>query len=230
MSGEALGRGLPSGPTREHVAALRAAGLDDAAVLDVINSGSFFDWANRLMLSLGADVELAAAPPFSERRGPRGGRGAWDLPPEVTAVAAPGERLGAAKPHARGFGRHIVEVAQVGSELVRLLGMGELHDAALGDVDAPVEGVAVTVEPSPTKTWNGPGRRVTRRPGPFGMCSANVAPERSGLAAAGLDEALEALHITLRAGLDQAQLVAERLDESLGGGHHLQRDTRVGVV
>jgi alkylhydroperoxidase domain protein len=37
----------------EHVAALRAAGLDDAAVLDVINSGSFFNWANRLMLSLG---------------------------------------------------------------------------------------------------------------------------------------------------------------------------------
>lgn len=36
-----------------HVAALRAAGLDDAAVLDVINSGAFFNWANRLMLSLG---------------------------------------------------------------------------------------------------------------------------------------------------------------------------------
>jgi hypothetical protein len=37
----------------EHVAPLHAAGLDDAAVLDVINSGSFFNWANRLMLSLG---------------------------------------------------------------------------------------------------------------------------------------------------------------------------------
>ncbi len=37
----------------EHVAALRAAGLDDASVLDVINSGAFFNWANRLMLSLG---------------------------------------------------------------------------------------------------------------------------------------------------------------------------------
>jgi alkylhydroperoxidase domain protein len=36
-----------------HVAALHAAGLDDAAVLDVINSGAFFNWANRLMLSLG---------------------------------------------------------------------------------------------------------------------------------------------------------------------------------
>jgi alkylhydroperoxidase family enzyme len=31
---------------------LHAAGLA-AAVLDVINSGSFFNWANRLMLSLG---------------------------------------------------------------------------------------------------------------------------------------------------------------------------------
>ena len=37
----------------EHVAALRATGLDDIAVLDVINSGAFFNWANRLMLSLG---------------------------------------------------------------------------------------------------------------------------------------------------------------------------------
>jgi alkylhydroperoxidase domain protein len=37
----------------EHLAALRAAGLDDIAVLDVINSGAFFNWANRLMLSLG---------------------------------------------------------------------------------------------------------------------------------------------------------------------------------
>jgi alkylhydroperoxidase domain protein len=37
----------------EHVAALRAAGLDDVAVLDVVNSGAFFNWANRLMLSLG---------------------------------------------------------------------------------------------------------------------------------------------------------------------------------
>ena len=37
----------------EHLAALRAAGLDDIAVLDVVNSGAFFNWANRLMLSLG---------------------------------------------------------------------------------------------------------------------------------------------------------------------------------
>ncbi|MEX3515139.1 MULTISPECIES: alkylhydroperoxidase domain protein [unclassified Corynebacterium] len=37
----------------EHVDALRKAGLDDQAVLDVIYSSSFFNWANRLMLTLG---------------------------------------------------------------------------------------------------------------------------------------------------------------------------------
>ncbi|MDD7582161.1 alkylhydroperoxidase domain protein [Corynebacterium sp. 32222D000AT] len=37
----------------EHVDALREAGLDDQAVLDVIYSSSFFNWANRLMLTLG---------------------------------------------------------------------------------------------------------------------------------------------------------------------------------
>jgi alkylhydroperoxidase domain protein len=37
----------------EHVARLRAAGLDDAAIVDVINAAAFFNWANRLMLSLG---------------------------------------------------------------------------------------------------------------------------------------------------------------------------------
>jgi alkylhydroperoxidase domain protein len=37
----------------EHVDALRQAGLDDAAIVDVINAASFFNWANRLMLSLG---------------------------------------------------------------------------------------------------------------------------------------------------------------------------------
>ncbi|MBM7388026.1 alkylhydroperoxidase domain protein [Clavibacter michiganensis] len=35
------------------VARLRAAGLHDAAVVDVINGAAFFNWANRLMLSLG---------------------------------------------------------------------------------------------------------------------------------------------------------------------------------
>lgn len=36
-----------------HVDALRAVGLDDLAVLDVINASAFFNWANRLMLTLG---------------------------------------------------------------------------------------------------------------------------------------------------------------------------------
>ena len=44
----------------EHVDALRKAGLDDASIVDVINAASFFNWANRLMLSLG---EPAAPPP-----------------------------------------------------------------------------------------------------------------------------------------------------------------------
>lgn len=38
----------------EHVDALRAVGLDDLAIIDVINSAAFFNWANRLMLTLGA--------------------------------------------------------------------------------------------------------------------------------------------------------------------------------
>lgn len=37
----------------EHVTRLRSAGLDDADIVDVINSAAFFNWANRLMLSLG---------------------------------------------------------------------------------------------------------------------------------------------------------------------------------
>jgi alkylhydroperoxidase domain protein len=43
----------------EHVDGLRKAGLDDASIVDVINAASFFNWANRLMLSLGEP----AAPP-----------------------------------------------------------------------------------------------------------------------------------------------------------------------
>ena len=38
---------------QEHVEELRRVGLDDAEIVDVINSASFFNWANRLMLSLG---------------------------------------------------------------------------------------------------------------------------------------------------------------------------------
>ena len=37
----------------EHIDRLRAAGLDDLAIVDAINAASFFNWANRLMLSLG---------------------------------------------------------------------------------------------------------------------------------------------------------------------------------
>ena len=36
-----------------HVQALRAAGVDDQAIVDVVQSAAFFNWANRLMLSLG---------------------------------------------------------------------------------------------------------------------------------------------------------------------------------
>jgi len=36
-----------------HIERLSKAGLDDAAIVDVINAASFFNWANRLMLSLG---------------------------------------------------------------------------------------------------------------------------------------------------------------------------------
>jgi alkylhydroperoxidase domain protein len=38
---------------KEHVERLRRAGLDDAEIVDVINGAAFFNWANRLMLSLG---------------------------------------------------------------------------------------------------------------------------------------------------------------------------------
>ncbi len=37
----------------EHIDRLRGVGLDDLAIIDVINAASFFNWANRLMLSLG---------------------------------------------------------------------------------------------------------------------------------------------------------------------------------
>jgi alkylhydroperoxidase domain protein len=42
----------------DHVDRLRRAGLDDLAIADVIGAAAFFNWANRLMLSLG---EPAAA-------------------------------------------------------------------------------------------------------------------------------------------------------------------------
>ena len=37
----------------DEIAGLEAAGLDDLEVLDTILSGAFFNWANRLMLSIG---------------------------------------------------------------------------------------------------------------------------------------------------------------------------------
>ena len=42
-----------------HVARLRGAGLDDAEIVDVINGAAFFNWANRLMLSLGEPTAVA---------------------------------------------------------------------------------------------------------------------------------------------------------------------------
>jgi alkylhydroperoxidase domain protein len=42
----------------QHIERLRCAGLDDLAIADVIHAAAFFNWANRLMLSLG---EPAAA-------------------------------------------------------------------------------------------------------------------------------------------------------------------------
>lgn len=37
----------------QHVAKLRGLGLDDLAIADLIHAASFFNWANRLMLTLG---------------------------------------------------------------------------------------------------------------------------------------------------------------------------------
>jgi alkylhydroperoxidase domain protein len=42
-----------------HVTRLREAGLDDAEIVDVINGAAFFNWANRLMLSLGEPASVA---------------------------------------------------------------------------------------------------------------------------------------------------------------------------
>jgi alkylhydroperoxidase domain protein len=42
-----------------HVERLRRAGLDDLAIADVIHAASFFNWANRLMLSLGEPAAAA---------------------------------------------------------------------------------------------------------------------------------------------------------------------------
>ncbi|HEV7322603.1 MAG TPA: alkylhydroperoxidase domain protein [Ensifer sp.] len=39
--------------TEDHIARLAAAGLDELEIADVIHGAAFFNWANRLMLSLG---------------------------------------------------------------------------------------------------------------------------------------------------------------------------------
>jgi len=44
---------LPMTFGKDHVERLRGVGLDDAAIADLIGAASFFNWANRLMLSLG---------------------------------------------------------------------------------------------------------------------------------------------------------------------------------
>lgn len=46
---------------RAHVDALRAVGLDDQGIVDVIQSAAFFNWANRLMLSLGEPTAPGAS-------------------------------------------------------------------------------------------------------------------------------------------------------------------------
>lgn len=42
--------------TSAHIARLRAVGLDDLSISDVIHGSAFFNWANRLMLSIGRAV------------------------------------------------------------------------------------------------------------------------------------------------------------------------------
>jgi alkylhydroperoxidase domain protein len=44
---------LPMTFGKHHVERLRKVGLDDAAIADLVGAASFFNWANRLMLSLG---------------------------------------------------------------------------------------------------------------------------------------------------------------------------------
>lgn len=45
----------------EDIERLRAAGLDDFEITDVISASAFFNWANRLMLSLGEPVPAKVA-------------------------------------------------------------------------------------------------------------------------------------------------------------------------
>ncbi|MEV7800614.1 alkylhydroperoxidase domain protein [Microbacterium foliorum] len=49
----------PSAFGTDEIARLRAAGLDDLEIADVIHGAAFFNWANRLMLSIGRPVAPA---------------------------------------------------------------------------------------------------------------------------------------------------------------------------
>jgi uncharacterized peroxidase-related enzyme len=51
----------PSHFGQYEIATLRAAGLDDFEITDVISTSAFFNWANRLMLSLGEPVPATKA-------------------------------------------------------------------------------------------------------------------------------------------------------------------------
>lgn len=50
----------PSAFGSKQIAELKGAGLDDLAIADLIQSAAFFNWANRLMLSLGEPTPAAA--------------------------------------------------------------------------------------------------------------------------------------------------------------------------
>jgi alkylhydroperoxidase domain protein len=51
--------GMPMTFGPNHVARLRATGMDDLAIADAIQASAFFNWANRLMLSLGEPTPAA---------------------------------------------------------------------------------------------------------------------------------------------------------------------------
>ena len=51
----------PSEFGAEQARQLREAGLDDLAITDAIHGAAFFDWANRLMPSLGEPTPPAAS-------------------------------------------------------------------------------------------------------------------------------------------------------------------------
>jgi uncharacterized peroxidase-related enzyme len=52
----------PPEATGDDIVALRAAGLDDAEILDLILSVALFGWANRLMHTLGEPIAASQKP------------------------------------------------------------------------------------------------------------------------------------------------------------------------